>query len=131
MLKLREGMRLAEQRAWSDLGSDLRKSIVAFSILVRVLAVLVPAGGLILGGMYVAQHLNEWVSWCGWLLSHYVLPATLVGIFVAIYAISMVVLWHVHGWRWKFNGLSTVRYTMASTLFLVVVLTTVGVGVSL
>ena len=103
--------------------------VVAGKVL-KAIAVLGAIAGVVVGGIYVYSHVGEWVTWLGYMGAHYLLPMMLVALSVVVYAVSVVVVWRLNSWRWKFNGLSTARYTLLTSCLFIICITLVGVTIT-
>lgn len=119
---------MARHQAWREFGSRYWRWFVFGPIIGRVLGVLIVLSGLGLGVLYVVQHAGAWLTWLGWVSSNYLLPMLFVALGVTLYAILAVIIWRLNGWRWKFRGFSTARYTLSCASFIILVVLIIGVS---
>lgn len=119
---------IARVAAWDTFGRRYWRWFVFGPMAARGLGLLIVAGGLLVAARYVALNVGGWLAWLSLMASGYLLPMVLVAVGVTLYAIVAVVFWRLNGWKWKFNGFTTVRYTFCVMLLLVASTTVIGVS---
>lgn len=122
MLSVKEGLHIASQRAWSDMGARHPKLFIALPLMSRMLKVLVPCVGFALGALFVYQHVGTWSLWVG----VHLLPSLLIASSVALYGVAAVIVWRVFSWRWVLSGLTARGYTLGCVWLLLMVAGTSG-----
>ncbi len=117
---------LAKRSAWQHFGKEYWRWFVFGPIIVRLMAGAVVVAGLLLGGLYVVQHVGGWLEWLGWLVSAYLLPMLLIALGALLYGVVVVVFWRLNSWKWKLRGFSTARYTLCTMSLLIISVTLIG-----